>query len=412
MRNSRQTSRRSFLRSSAATLAGGGLLLASGDRDFARAATEPSAAEVVAGKDPRLIVHSAKPIELETPLRFLAEHAVTPKSLLFVRSNQQLAGFDNLDPAPASGWSIEISGLVDKPAKINVADLEHMEQVEHELVLQCSGNGRAYFSKLAAAKGSQWQTGAMGNVRFAGVPLAALFDRLKVKPDAAARFVTATGRDTPIKEGDADFEHSIPLEDALAQSIIALAMNGEPIPAAHGGPVRLVTPGYYGTMNVKWLAEVKLAAEESSNYHQVARYRTPKEPIPLGSDFAYGLANSDPNWRMRIKSVIFAPLENQVVQAGRTEIRGVAWNDGAAKIETVLVTIGPGRPWLPATITQAGRYAWQPWTVSLDLPRGEHQIAARAIDALGRSQPFSGASQWNPAGYCFSGVHVVNVVAS
>ncbi|HVU85960.1 MAG TPA: sulfite oxidase [Pirellulales bacterium] len=412
MPNEPRASRRSFLKHSAATLAGGLLV----GRDAARvghAATERTAAEIVAGKDPRLIVHGAEAIELETPLRFLAEYVVTPKSLLYVRNNQQLAGTDNLDPVAMKDWSIEIAGLVDKPASIRVADLSRMDHVEHELVLQCSGNGRAYFSKLAPAKGAQWHSGAMGNVRFAGVPLTAVLDRLKVGHDSAARFVTATGRDTPIKAGDADFEHSIPLDDALARSFIALSMNGEPIPAVHGGPVRLVTPGYYATMNVKWLTQLRFDAQETPNYHQVARYRTPKEPIPVGSDFKYGLANSDANWRMRIKSVIFSPLDNEVVRAGRTEVRGVAWNDGAAKIETVLVTTGPQRPWQQATLAPgAGPYAWQPWSVSLDLPRGEHQIAVRAIDALGRSQPFSAAAQWNPAGYCFSAVHVVNVVVS
>ncbi len=142
-----------------------------------------------------------------------------------------------------------------------------------------------------------------------------------------------------------------------------------------------MTPGYYGTMNVKWLTELKLAAQETTNYHQVARYRTPKVPIPVGSDFSYGLANSDANWRMRIKSVIFSPLEKEIVRAGLSEVRGVAWNDGAAKIETVLVTTGPGRPWEQARIEPGGGpYAWQPWTISFDLPRGEHQIAVRAID--------------------------------
>ncbi len=238
MANDRHASRRRFLQQSAATLAGGGLLLARGAGDFARAAAEPTAADLVAGKDPRLIVHGTEAIELETPLRLLAEHAVTPKSLLFVRSNQKLAGFDKIDPATSNDWSIEITGLVDKPTTISVADLARMKQVEHELVLQCSGNGRAFFSELAPTKGAQWRTGAMGNVRFAGVPLAALFDQMKTAPNNTARFVTALGRDVPIKPGDADFEHSIPLDDALARSIIALTMNGEPIPAVHGGPAR------------------------------------------------------------------------------------------------------------------------------------------------------------------------------
>ena len=288
-----------------------------------------TAAHLIAGKDAQLIVHRAAPIEIETPLRLLAEHAVTPKSLLFVRNNQQLAGFDNLQPAATPDWKTEIVGLVDRPVSISVAELLRMEQVEHELVLQCSGNGRAFFSKLSPAKGAQWQCGAMGNVRFAGVPLAKVFERLKLEIDPAAHFLTAAGRDTPSKPGEPDFEHSIPLDDALSRSIIALSMNGEPIPAVHGGPVRLVTPGYYATMNVKWLAQLRLESQETTNYHQVGRYRTPKEPIPLGSAFTSDLANSDANWRMRAKSVIFAPLAGQLVTAGAS--RCGAWRGTMAR---------------------------------------------------------------------------------
>ena len=167
-------------------------------------------------------------------------------------------------------------------------------------------------------------------------------------------------------------------------------MNGEPIPAVHGGPARLVTPGYYATMNVKWLGQMRLESQETTNYHQVGRYRTPKESIPLGSAFTSNLANSDANWRMRHQKRDLAPLAGQLVSAGRVEVRGVAWNDGAAKIETVLISAGPDGPWQRATIEAAASpYAWQPWSIALELPRGEHRIAARAIDALGRSQPFS-----------------------
>ncbi len=161
----RTTSRRRFLERSAATLVGGGLFAgAAGWRGRLLASDQSSvtAAQLIVGKDAQLIVHSAGPIEIETPLRLLAEHAVTPKSLLFVRNNQQLAGFDNLQPAATPDWNIEIVGLADRPASISVAELLPMEQVEHELVLQCSGNGRAFFSKLSPAKGAQWQCGAMG----------------------------------------------------------------------------------------------------------------------------------------------------------------------------------------------------------------------------------------------------------
>ena len=189
-------------------------------------------------------------------------------------------------------------------------------------------------------------------------------------------------------------------------------MNGEPIPAVHGGPLRLVTPGYYATMNVKWLSRLRLEEHETLNYHQVRRYRTPKEPIKPGSDFTYDLNNSEANWRMRVKSVIFSPLDGARVAAGAVQISGVAWNDGSAPTETVLVSVGNGAAWQVAQIEPStSPYAWQHWTASLELPRGEHRIAVRAVDSLGRSQPKSAALQWNPAGYACSAVDVVRVSA-
>ncbi|MBI2826562.1 MAG: sulfite oxidase [Planctomycetia bacterium] len=406
--------RRAFLRRSTAALAASGIWASeSFDRQRVAAADAdmPSAGDLIAGKDPRLIVHGTEPAELETPLALLAEHRVTPTSLLFVRNNQSLAGAANLKPAAADGWTVEIGGLVSRPATVAVADLARMAHVEHELVLQCSGNGRAMFSAAAPAKGAPWQCGAMGNVRFAGVPLAKVLDRLGVKPNVGARFLTAEGRDAPAKSGEPDFEHSIPLADALERSILALSLNGEPIPAAHGGPVRLVTPGYYATMNVKWLGRLRLEGQETTNYHQVRRYRTPKEPIRPGSEFTYDLANSDANWRMRTKSIIFAPLDGQRVKSGPVGIRGVAWNDGAAPIETVLLATSPSGAWQPAKIELSkSPYAWQHWTAEVTLAAGDQTIMARAIDGLGRSQPIAAAAHWNPAGYAFNGVHTVKVL--
>ena len=139
------------------------------------------------------------------------------------------------------------------------------------------------------------------------------------------------GATHPDKPGEADFEHSLPLDDVLERSILALRLNGEPIPAVHGGPVRLITPGYYGTMNVKWLSRLRFEESESTNRHHQDRYRTPKRPIEPGSAFAYNLANSEANWQMRIKSVIFAPLDGEKLPAGKTLIKGVAFNDGSVR---------------------------------------------------------------------------------
>ena len=291
---------------------------------------EPAQAprEFIVGKDKRLIIHNNKVGEVETPLELLRESKLTPKELLFVRNNQVLPGTLTLDAAEAGDWKIDLGGLIDRPTSISVADLAQLPQEECELVLQCSGNGRSRFAKSVKAEGVQWQHGAMGNVKFKGVKLKTLLDHLRVQPDSQAKFVAAEGKDSPAMPDAADFEHSLPLSDVLDRSLLALSLNDQPIPKVHGGPVRLVTPGYYATMNVKWLSRLRFEERESSNHHHAGRYRTPLRAISPGSKFATTLDNSEPNWNMRIKSVIFAPLEGEKLSAGKVTISGVAWNDG------------------------------------------------------------------------------------
>lgn len=216
----------------------------------------------------------------------------------------------------------------------------------------------------------------------------------------------------PAGPGTADFEHSIPLADALERSILALSMNGEPIPKVHGGPLRLITPGYYATMNIKWLNRLRFEDKESANHHHAQRYRTPLRPIPPGTKFTFTLANSEPNWNMRIKSVIFAPLDGEKLSAGRVDLRGVAWNDGGTRIEAVEVSTDRGNSWRRAKLERPeSPFAWHQWSLSIDMPKGSQTILSRAVDALGRSQPLDGTIAWNPAGYAWNGVDSVTVEA-
>jgi DMSO/TMAO reductase YedYZ molybdopterin-dependent catalytic subunit len=350
---------------------------------------DTDASVLVSGKDSRLIVHNSKTLEIETPLGLLREYPITPKKVLFVRNNQELADTRTTKAPQIDQWQIDVVGMVENPRRVDLQQLHGLEQTEVAMVLQCSGNGRANFSKAAAAKGSQWQEGAVANVRFRGVKLKTLFETLDLNIAPDAHFLTAEGKEGSPKPTDADFEHSIPLDDALARSIVALELNGEPIPAVHGGPVRLVTPGYFGTMHIKWLSRLRLETRETYNHHQRRRYRTPHEPIEPGSDFTYDFDNSDANWRMRIKSTIFTPLDGESMETGDVEVRGVAWNDR------------PGSP-----------YAWYPWSTTVTLEPGKQRLMARAIDALGRTQPLDGAIGWNPAGYGWNGVHRVEVNVS
>jgi DMSO/TMAO reductase YedYZ molybdopterin-dependent catalytic subunit len=411
------STRRGFLRTAgscaaAAWLAGAGPGRGRWER-LQAAEPLPGAADLIAGKDARLIVHNAKTAEIETPLALLREHEITPKNVLFVRSNQELAGTRTIEASQRAGWTIDFAGLVETPRTLGIDALVALEQTEVEMVLQCSGNGRALFSKAAKVSGAPWQQGAMGNVRFRGPRLDAVLDALKLNVSPAAAFVTAEGKDGPPKPEAADFEHSVPLADALARALIALEMNGEPIPAAHGGPVRLAMPGYYGTMSIKWLTRLRLEDRETFNHHQRRRYRTPSEPIKPGSPFEYDFGNSDANWRMRIKSVVFAPLDGETLAAGKTTVRGVAFNDGSARIEAVELSLDDGRTWRRAKLeTPESPYAWHPWTAEVPIDRGTHRILARAVDALGRTQPLDGSIGWNPAGYGWNGVQRVQINVS
>ncbi|MFM7073425.1 MAG: sulfite oxidase, partial [Planctomycetota bacterium] len=367
-------------------------------------AAKPTADQLIPGKDRRLLVHNPARtgFEIETPLDLLREDAITPAAKLFVRNNQQPDWSATLAPAPAGPWRIEIGGLLEFPRTLSLDELKTLPLVEHEVVLQCSGNGRAMFSAVSPVKGSQWSYGAMGNVRFKGVSLKSVFEKFDVRPHASVRFITAEGAESPGKPGAADFEHSLPLDETLSRAILAFEMNGQPLPSVHGGPLRLVTPGYYGTMHVKWLSRLRLEAQESVNHHQSKRYRTPRDIIKPGDTFDYRIDNSDAHWRMKIKSVFFAPIQNATT-GSKVLASGVAWNDGTALIDAVELSSDGGQTWRRAELQRAGRYAWQHWQAALPLTAGSHTLICRAIDTLGNSQPLEGATAWNPDGYVWNG---------
>jgi DMSO/TMAO reductase YedYZ molybdopterin-dependent catalytic subunit len=382
-----------------------------GRRLLAQDAAKVTADKFIAGKHRQLIVHSTKTGELETPLTLLREHRITPASILFVRNNQVTSDGLSLEPAKdTDDWKIKIDGDVAKPREIRVADLQKLPQRDVEMVLQCSGNGRASFGKAAPVSGSPWTGGAMGNVVFGGVMLADALKHAGVTIDPQAKFLTAEGQDDSPKPDVDDFEHSMPLETTLSRSLLVLTLNGESLPKVHGGPVRLATPGFYGTMQVKWLSKLRFMAAESTTHHHVERYRTPLVPIEPGTEWQSTLANSEANWNMKVKSTIFSPLASDTVRAGRVEVTGVAWNDGQAKIDAVEVSTDGGNIWRRAALARtASPYAWHPWKIAVMLRPGKQTILSRAVDALGRAQPRDGSIAWNPAGYTWNGVDEVEL---
>jgi sulfite oxidase len=357
----------------------------------------------IEGIDKRLEVMSAVPLVLSTPVSLLAENRITDKKHLFVRNIQDLDQGMTMKPLPLKGWEIEMTGLI-RPFRvvIHAKDLLEMEQVEHEMILQCSGNGRNEYTSI---KGTPWNQGGVGNVRFAGVKLSAILEKYNVTVDPQVKYVTAEGHDLPMGLEKPDFEHSIPVAPVLERGILALSLNGEPLPGIHGGPVRLVTPGLFGTMQVKWLSRLRFETAESPNFYHATEYRVPHALLKIGEKFRFTLENSRPTWDIRLMSYILNPLPGARLKAGPVTVSGVAYNDGKAPIESVLVSVDKGQSWQPAKFqVPDSPYSWYEWTLQANLNTGTHEIWARATDALGRSQPLDGKIYWNPNGYEWTGI--------
>ena len=402
------------------TLAGAAALsLGFGRLGFA--ADAPDSAQIIHGKKGGLIIHNAKLGVMETPLGELRKYAHTPKEILFNRfhyPHEGDAAWYATTAAPSAdivkNWNIRVDGLVERPRDVKIADLAKMPQEKRVSVLQCAGNGRAFYAEKQKVAGGQWHNGGMGNVEWEGVPLRAFLENLKMGPAKSATWLTAEGWDQPATPEGSDFAKSYRLDDpALDHAILALKMNGEPIPATNGGPVRLIIPGFYGNMNVKMVTNLLYGAAENPSAFQSVGYRMPKElPVDPAKFKAndYTLDNSVPTFGHKIKSVIFSPLPEDKTKAGEVEITGVAFNDGMSKITKVEVSTDGGKSWKEAAIKPAeSPWAWHHWSLKASLGSGKHELMSRATDAKGDSQPVDGLTRWNPRGYEWNGADRVEV---
>ncbi len=381
----------------------------------------PNAAEVIKGVSPDMIVINAKLGVMETPLTLLRKHAHTPKDLLFVRfhfpheGDESWYGTISLPPDQmVKNWTLNVGGMVERPRQVSIPELQKMPQETRVSVLQCAGNGRSFYAKTAKAVGGQWKNGGMGNVQWEGVPLRQFLSDMKLMPASSAHWLTAEGWDQPATPEGSDFAKSYHLADpALDHAIIALKMNGEPIAAAHGGPVRLIIPGFYGNMNMKMLTALNLMDEQSPSFFQRISYRMPLELPADPKTFKpddYTIYNSTPTYGHVIKSVIFSPLPEDKPKAGRVEIAGVAFNDGKAKITKVEASSDEGKTWTEAQIKPPeSPWAWHHWTARGSLKSGANTLMCRATDALGRTQPLDGLERWQPRGFEWNGVEPLEI---
>ena len=297
-------------------------------------------------------------------LRELQTH-ITTSDDFFVVSHY---GFPEID---AANYTLRISGLVEHPLSLSLAELRALPRVERTTVFECGGNSRARLH------------GMVGNATWAGAELRPLLER--AGPSSVAREVHYWGADTgteEIRDGEYEqhFGRSMSLMDVIeANPILAWEINGEPLPVVHGFPVRLIVPGWYGVAQVKWLERIELSSDRLMTRFQARDYVT-----LMGRE-----VDGRTEWvetsvsRQRVKSVIARVTRRD----DRFTVFGAAWSDGTP-LESVEVKVDGGA-WQQAQLDRpANPFAWTFFTFDVNgITPGEHTLVSRATDALGRSQP-------------------------
>src|ERR1700687_1955381 len=134
-------------------------------------------------------------------------------------------------------------------------------------------------------------------------------------------------------------------------------------------------------MQVKWLGRVRFETSETANFYHATEYRVPLSLLKAGEKFKFTLENSRPTWDIRLMSYILSPESGAKLKAGPVTVSGVAYNDGSARIESVLVSLDQGQSWQPAKFeVPESPYSWYQWSAPANLKPGTHEIWARATD--------------------------------
>ena len=331
----------------------------------------------------RRVVVRASPYNAEAAPAAL-DAPVTSVRDFFVRTNLGVPVVDR------DAWRLAVDGFVQRPLALSLADLLAMPERTLPVTLECAGNNRTRLAPIT--EGEPWGPGAISTGIFRGVPLRHILDEVGIRPGAIELRFEGADRGTP--RGGTDevaYERSLTVAEALAgDALLVHDQNGEPLTADHGGPVRLLVPGWYGMASVKWLRRIELIDRPLEAHYQTRQYRYYRdEPV--------GAPGSAPVAAMRVNSLISSPVSGDVVDPGGHEIRGAAWA-GGIPIATVEVSLDAG-PWQAAELLgEPEPFAWRRWRFDWsEATAGRHSIRSRATAADGSVQPDQ--PDWNRLGY-------------
>lgn len=373
-------SRRGFLKllaagCSLASLAGGAILPAS-----ARAA---AAQPVLKPTPPELFNDFGSNKEMRWEAMYGRGYLV-PNDLFFVRNHTRTPAIE------MSSWRLKVEGSgVNRALELTYDDLLAMPAVSFVRYVECAGNGRSFFEIAHAkkAQGTQWKLGAIGVAEWTGVPLRDLLERAGVKK--TARDVMPEGLD------DLKVRRPMSLDKAMeADTMVVYAMNGQPLPADHGFPARVLTPGWIGVANIKWVGRIQVSEEPLFSQWNTDTY------VLIGPDYKPGPPAKGPILSLQSLKSALELSWNGEIAAGRRLLRGRAWSP-VGKIDRVEYSLDQGKSWQRARLREPNiAQAWVRWDADWDARPGKHMIRARAADERGNAQPERVA--FNEQGYLYN----------
>jgi DMSO/TMAO reductase YedYZ molybdopterin-dependent catalytic subunit len=284
---------------------------------------------------------------------------VTPNIDFFIRNHFATPRMNT------DAWNLAIGGMVSKPVKLSYSDLLLMSSVRRPFTVECAGN-RSGGGGVSAAVWS-------------GVALGDLLKQAGPRPEATTVvFHGADSGDLEKLPSGTHYARAIPLEKALdPATLLAYEMNGEPLPADHGFPLRALVPGWYGMDSVKWLTRVEILDNPFTGYFQQEEYMSER-------------ANGErrPVTRMLVNSKFLRPSAGEEIHVKTYRVEGAAWA-GERKVAEVEVRVNPGGAWQPAALAATPvAMIWTPWSYDWQVPgSGQYTLEVRATDEDGHTQP-------------------------
>ena len=321
---------------------------------------------------------------------------ITPVGLHYVLVHYDIPVVD------AARWRLAVQGHVQHPQQLRLDDLRALPRITVPVTLECAGNGRALLAPRPVSQ--PWLHEAVGTAEWTGVPLVTVLERASIGPGAVD--VAFRGADRGVEGGATQhYERSLSVTNALEPGVIlADEMNGRPLPAQHGFPVRLVVPGVYGMASVKWLDRITVLDRPFQGYQQTEAYRFRAQEGDPGEP----LSRIAPRALMEPPGIPEFPSRIRHVRPGPVPVRGRAWS-GFGRIVRVDVSDDGGRSWGKATVGEPpGPHSWAPWSYEWNAREGETELSCRATDETGRTQPLE--PRWNVGGYANNEVQRVRVV--